>query len=86
MKLIAVQILTPEKEADEATMKRINIMRQSLNQSDLLMVEGIIQTIKESRKQRKSSPLRTALTTICSTTWEHPGTPWQSGWQLPVSP
>ena len=53
MKLIAVQILTPEKEADEATMKRINIMRQSLNQSDLLMVEGIIQTIKETRKQRK---------------------------------
>ena len=40
----------PEMGADEATVKRINIMLQSLNASELLMVEGIIRTIKESRK------------------------------------
>ena len=44
------QFFYPEMGADEATVKRINIMLQSLNESELRMVEGIIRTIKESRK------------------------------------
>ena len=44
------QFFYPEVSADEATVKRINIMLKTLDESDLLMVEGIIRTIKESRK------------------------------------
>ena len=35
------------------TVKRINIMLQSLNESDLRMVEGIIRTIKENRETKE---------------------------------
>ena len=44
------QFFYPKMSADEATVKRINIMLKTLNESDLHMVEGIIRTIKESRK------------------------------------
>ena len=48
------QFFYPETGADEATVKRINIMLQSLNESELRMVEGIVRTIKESRKAEEA--------------------------------
>ena len=44
------QFFYPEMGTDEATVKRINIMLQSLNEGELRMVEGIIRTIKENRE------------------------------------
>lgn len=44
------QLFYPGMGADEATVKRINIMLQSLNKSELRMVEGIIRTMKENRE------------------------------------
>ena len=40
----------PNISADEATKKRINIQLNSLNESELRLVEGIIHTIIENRE------------------------------------
>lgn len=44
------QFFYPDMSADEAAKKRINILLNSLNESDLRLIEGIIRTIKENRE------------------------------------
>lgn len=44
------QYFYPDMSADEAAKKRINILLNSLNESELRLVEGIIRTIKENRE------------------------------------
>ena len=44
------QFFYPEMGADEATVKRINILLNSLNERELRLIEGIIRTIKENRE------------------------------------
>lgn len=48
------QFFYPEISADEAAIKRINILLHSLNESELRLVEGIIRTIKENRKTEEA--------------------------------
>lgn len=43
------QFFYPEMNADEATKKRINILLNSLSESELRLVEGIIDAIIENR-------------------------------------
>lgn len=44
------QFFYPETSADESAKKRINILLNSLSESELRLVEGIIRTIKENRE------------------------------------
>lgn len=44
------QFFFTNMSADEAAKKRINILLNSLNESELRLVEGIIRTIKENRE------------------------------------
>lgn len=44
------QFFYSDMSTDEAAKKRINILLNSLNESELRLVEGIIRTIKENRE------------------------------------
>ena len=44
----------PDMSADEAAKKRINILLNSLNESELRLVEGIINAIIENRETEEA--------------------------------
>lgn len=48
------QYFYPDMSADEATKKRINILLNSLNKSDLRLIEGIIRTIIDTRETEET--------------------------------
>lgn len=48
------QYFYPDMSADAAAKKRINILLNSLSESELRLVEGIIRTIKENRERSET--------------------------------